>query len=554
MYIQYNKVGKWKNYPKAILRESYREDGVIKKRTIASLWHCSNEEIEAIALALKNKWNLSSLINVKEDLISKQWLSYWANWIIYKLIEKLWIKDALWSSENWKLSIWQIISRITNQWSRLSSVRQARDEVSDEIIHFDKDFNEYDLYRNLAWLSENQEIIENKLFKIKTKNNWSVPILFLYDVTSTYLEWNNNELAEYWYNRDKKSGKKQIVIWLLCDETWYPVSVEAFEWNTCDTATFHSQIDKIVKRFWCKNVTLVWDKWMIKSTQVNDILESNFNYITTINKPQIETLIKDWILQLSLFDTEIWEIKETTTDWIIRYIFRRNPIRAEEISKNRTEKEISIQKFIDKQNEYLKEHHKAWIETVINKINDKISKLKADKWLSAEVGNNSRFIILKINSKEKAELEKFDWCYCIKTNLSEDVASKDIVHNRYKDLAMVESAFRLSKTVHLELRPVYTINESTTRWHIFVVMLSYIIIKYLNELWNDIDLTVEEWIKRLRSLCTTVIQVKWIEFHQITKPNKQIQELFDKLEIWLPAIFPTRKINVDTKTKLKNGK
>jgi hypothetical protein len=61
----------------------------------------------------------------------------------------------------------------------------ARDEASDEILHFNGAFNEDDLYKNLAWLGSNQEAIEKRLFKVRKGKE--KPTLFLYDVTSSYL-------------------------------------------------------------------------------------------------------------------------------------------------------------------------------------------------------------------------------------------------------------------------------------------------------------------------------------------------------------------------------
>ncbi|EKD27347.1 MAG: transposase IS4 family protein [uncultured bacterium] len=58
----------------------------------------------------------------------------------------------------------------------------------------------YGIEKALDWLENRQEKIELQLFK----NQYSekVPSLFLYDVTSSYFEGEQNELAAYGYNRD----------------------------------------------------------------------------------------------------------------------------------------------------------------------------------------------------------------------------------------------------------------------------------------------------------------------------------------------------------------
>lgn len=142
------------------------------------------------------------------------------------------------------------------------------------ILDLQKGFTEDHLYKNLKWLSENQSEIENKLFK---KRNEKSTNIFLYDVTSSYLEGTENELADWGYNRDGKKGKKQIVIGLLCDENGIPMSTQVFKGNTHDTSTFMDQIIKAKNRFNCKKVIFVGDRGMIKSSQIEDLEKHGFN-------------------------------------------------------------------------------------------------------------------------------------------------------------------------------------------------------------------------------------------------------------------------------------
>ena len=90
------------------------------------------------------------------------------------------------------------------------------------------------------------------------------------------------------------------------------------------------------------------------------------------------------------------------------------------------------------------------------------------------------------------ELARLDGCYALRTDLPKAVVSKDVVHDRYKDLTQVEWAFRDSKSVHLEMRPVYLRAENRTRGHAVVVMLAYLMAQELRRRWRDSDLTVQE--------------------------------------------------------------
>ena len=169
-----------------------------------------------------------------------------------------------------------------------------------EIVDLQKGFTEDDLYKNLEWLANHQADIELQMFRQKRGD--SKPTLMLYDVTSSYLEGDDNELAAFGYNRDKKKGKKQIVIGLLCDDLGEPVSVEVFQGNTLDFQTLSLQITKVANRFQCINVTFVGDRGMIKSAQIEDLQKVGFNYITGLTKPQINILLQRGVVQLGLFD------------------------------------------------------------------------------------------------------------------------------------------------------------------------------------------------------------------------------------------------------------
>ena len=153
--------------------------------------------------------------------------------------------------------------------------------------------------------------------------------------------------------------------------------------NTNDITTFTDQLDKLKKRFKLKNITIVGDGGMIKSEDIYKIRELGYDYITSIGKESIKKLIndKESKMNMSLFDEELNEIVEND----IRYILRQNPIRAEEIRKNRDMKIEALREFIDKETDYYNTHKRAKKETLIDKINKKISKLKLSKFVSFTV-------------------------------------------------------------------------------------------------------------------------------------------------------------------------
>jgi len=246
-------------YTRFLLRESYRENGKVKHRTIANISSCSGEEIEAIRLALRHKNNLAALVSIDESVSLHQGLSVGAVWLLQDVARQLGICEALGGSRDGKLALWQVIARVIDQGSRLSAVRLAGYHAACDLLGLEA-FDEDDLYANLDWLCENQARIENRLFQAAALAK--KPGLYLYDVTSSYLEGVCNELGAFGYNRDGKKGKRQIVIGLLCNEKGRPLSIEVFAGNTSDPVTMASQVRKVAERFGGGEITFVGDRGM----------------------------------------------------------------------------------------------------------------------------------------------------------------------------------------------------------------------------------------------------------------------------------------------------
>src|SRR5262245_24445509 len=258
MYVDTSRITRGgKTYTRHLLRESYHAHGKSLHRTIANVSHCSEAEIAAMRLALRHKEALEHLGTIQDALTVQQGLSFGAVWTVYHVARRLGIEKALGTTRAGKLALWQVIARVIDQGSRLSAVRLAMSHAACDVLGLGP-FDEDALYENLDWLAGVQALVEDRLFAQRTKTK---PInLFLYDVTSSYLEGTHNELAAFGYNRDGKKGKRQIVIGLLCDEDGHPVSIEVFPGNTHDPHTFTAQLNKVNARCGCIEITFVGDR------------------------------------------------------------------------------------------------------------------------------------------------------------------------------------------------------------------------------------------------------------------------------------------------------
>jgi hypothetical protein len=531
-----------KVYESIYLRESYRDGNRVRKRNIANLTHCDAKEIAAIELALQFKDNLAALGSL-DKIQLRQGPSVGAVWIVCETARRLGIPKALGPEFAGQLALWQVLARVLEQGSRLSAVRLAQVHAACDVIGIRRGFDENDLYANLTWLSEHQQAIEGRLFAARRRQR--KPRLFLYDVTSSYLEGEDNAYGAYGYNRDGKKGKKQIVIGLLCDEQGEPVSTEVFRGNTQDTKTFAAQVKKASERFGCERVTFVGDRGMIKSGQVEELSRVGFHYITAITKPQIETLLAAGVLQMELFAVEVCEVQQPG----VRYVLRRNPLRAEQLAASRADKQAHVGRLLEERNSYLAEHRRAKVSTAERVVRAKIAQLKIQAWLRVEA--DGRTLKLTVNQPVLDEVSRLDGCYVIKTDLPQSAAAKQVVHDRYKDLAQVEQAFRTCKTTHLETRPVYVRTAEHTRGHVLVVMLAYLIRRELSRAWASLDTTVQEGLHQLQTLCSTELKVDGGgSCLRIPAPDTASCALLTALAISLPKALPHVETHVVTRKKL----
>jgi len=535
-----------------LLRESYREDGKVKTRTIANLTNKPKHQVEAIASALKNSDNFT--INTKDQ---QQGHSVAFSMIIIFIMKFLGIFKSIGKTYEAKIAIILIAARIVLQGSRLQALNWAKkDDKILDLLKFDKDekdrLNDRTIYLGLDYISENQEKIEDKLFKAYYGNK--PPKRVFYDVTSSYVEgdYSDSELVTYGYNRDGKKGKAQIVIGLLTDENGHAISIHTYKGNTNDVKTFTDQLDKLKNRFKLENITIVGDGGMIKSEDIAKIKELGYDYITSIGKPSIKKLIEDKSskMNISLFDEKLQEFIENDT----RYILKQNPIRRDEIRDTRTLKIKRLEEFINLKKEYYNTHYRAKSQTLERNINKKISDLKLSSFISYNINYEDGDIAVKdgncerktkplatieiiIDEKTKKEIEKLDGCYCITTSLLDtDKNTKEDIHKAYKTLIKVENAFKTLKTDYLEIRPLFLKTDKRIKGHIALSMLSYNIVLKLRGYIKLSNLDFKSTIRELTSIKTVKNRInRAIVFETIPTVGDNLKTLFEQMKFKLPT-------------------
>ena len=252
--------------PCILVRESYREAGKVKKRTLANLSHLPKHAIELLKVAIK-EGPLTNIPALKDSFEIKQSLPHGHVKSVLEVAKKIGLANIISSKPGKELQLVMamIISRIIYPKSKLSTSRGLDTETRNSTLSQELGIEECssnDLYKAMDWLIKRQSRIEKKLADKHLEDR----TLVLYDITSTYFEGDSCPIAKFGYSRDKKRGKKQIVIGLLCAKDGCPVSVEVFEGNLKDYLTVKAQLNKLKERFGISRVVFVGDRGMITNT------------------------------------------------------------------------------------------------------------------------------------------------------------------------------------------------------------------------------------------------------------------------------------------------
>jgi transposase len=247
---------------------------------------------------------------------------------------------------------------------------------------------------------------------------------------------------------------------------------------------------------------------------------------------------------MELFDEELCSVQWDE----VRYILRCNPERAKELARNRQDKLRKIIELLREKNVYLDEHSRAKTEVARRKVEQMTKKLKINQWTA--IVSNERRLELVEDEKIKEEVAQLDGCYVIKTDVPEKMAAARTIHDRYKDLAQVERAFRTFKNGHLEVRPTFVRIEGSTRGHVFVVMLAYLLERKLDKYWRGLEVTVAEGIDELGSLRGVEMRIGKGNCQKVPEPADLSEQLLKAADIKLPSVLPLRRIHVATRKKL----
>ena len=542
-----------KIYVSILLRQSIRVGSRIQSKTLAVLTHLPAHVLAAVRRAIAQpQASLADVATASQgSLQPRNAESFGAVWTVDKIATRLGIKAVLGVTRAAELGYWQVLGRVLRPGtSLLAMVRLTATCAAAALLGWRRAFTEDDLYANGAWLEGRQPVIERRLWEQRPdrpKNQ-----LFLYDVTSSYLEGLYNALAAWGYCRDRKKGKKQVVVGLLTDAQGEPVSTQVYRGNTRDLQTFGDQVAKLRQQWGCEGVTLVGDRGMIRGDQKEAARKAGFHFISALTKPQIEKLLKDKVLQLELFDEPVSEVIGEDGR---RYVLRRNPVRQQEMAQSREQKRQAVEQALRQANAYLDLHPRAQVATQRRHLSAKLERFGIEHWLQLQVKKGR--LRLKLDRSALEAQAKLDGCYVIETDLPTGQADAQTVHDRYKDLSRVERDFRTLKSGHLDFRPWFVCGEENTQAHALTAMLALKVRRHLEQAWWPLEVTVEEGLRELEQLC--VIELVHsssgkVVAREVPLPSPRQGQLLEALGLSqsVPRLAPAAKVIVGTRKKI-NG-
>jgi transposase len=462
-----------RNSPPAILlRESYRENGKVRKRTLCNLSDWPTAHIEGLRGVLKG----GTVIAPDRDAFTvTRSLPHGHAALVLGTARKIGLDSMIGpAGERCRdLVLAMIAARIIDPGSKLAAARALAPATATSSLGTILGLGEVgedELYTALDWLGERQPAIETALAKRHLKNG----TLVLYDVSSSYMEGRCCSLAHRGYSRDGRKGTLQIVYGLLCAPDGCPVAIEVFDGNTGDPTTLAVQVQKLKQRFGLDHVVLVGDRGMITQARLTeDIKTAGLDWITALRAPAIKELVKGGALQLSLFD-ERDMASITSPDFPgERLIVCRNPDLAAERTRKRqdllaaTERDLGrIQTAVSRKRNPLR--GAAAIGLAVGAV---IEKHKMRKHFDLAI-TDTGFSLTRKADAITAEAAT-DGIYIVRTSLAAELLDDAATVRSYKSLSQVERAFRCIKTVDLHVRPVHHWLADRVRAHVFLCMLAY---------------------------------------------------------------------------------
>lgn len=467
--------------PAILLREGYRENGKVVKRTLANLSGWDAQLVEHFRVLLKGGVaveSASSLLTIERSLPHGHVAAVLG--AARGSGAAIWFGSA--PKELQPLLLAMLVARVIAPASKLATHRLLHEDTAScslgRVLGVGQ-CSADELYRGLDWLHEAQPMIERRL----ARQHLAGATLVLYDLTSTWMTGRCCELAAYGHSRDGKRDDPQIVFGLVCTAQGCPIAVEVFKGNTADPATVAAQVTKLKARFGIEHLAWVGDRGMLTSARIEQVLKpEGMDWVSSLRAPQIALLAAEHgPFQPSLFDER--NLLELTSQHFPgeRLVVCRNPLLSEERARKRGEllaaTELDLAK-IAAATQRVRNPLRGE-QAIALRVGRVIERFHMAKHFELSITHTT--LAWQRKSESIAAQAALDGLYVIRTSVPTAQLDAVAAVAAYKSLAHVERAFRSIKTIDLHVRPVFHYSTERVRAHVFLCMLAYYVEWHMRE-------------------------------------------------------------------------
>ncbi len=519
--------------PAILLRETWREGSRVRKRTVANLTKDVTLEQALIIRRVLNGETLVAPGDAFEQLSSR---SHGHVQAVLLAMRKLGVEGLIASrpSAERGIVLALVAQRLLKPQSKLASSRAWRTSTLLPELGLPAGVSEDDAYRAMDWLAGRQERIEAKLARRHLRSG----SLVRFDLSSSYVEGEHCELAEFGFNRDKKRGKKQINWGLLTDEEGRPIALSLFPGSTADPTTLGRQVTTMRERFGIDSFTLVGDRGMITGKHIERFRFGNaeqpdghdsggdavdggdgdgcdggdgdgcdgdggvgdggvggwsasarIDWITALQSVTLKKLVDQGVIQSSLFDeSNLFEI--THDDYPgERLIACRNPVLGRKRAHKRRDLLGATLAELAKIKVRVDAGRLRGADKIGVAVGAKLGKYKMGKHIRSTITDGT----LEIHT-DPASLEReaaMDGIYVIRTSLPPDVMTSAATVRAYKDLSRAERAFRTIKGIDVSVRPIHHRLLERVTAHFFICTLAYYVRWHMQRAWASLTFADE---------------------------------------------------------------
>lgn len=495
---------KGKTYRQANLVQGFRRNGKVFQKIIKNLGPVKTAEDE-IRFREYTKRVKQGDILVTLNETNEKCLEFGVRLAVEHIWEYLAIKDILRESRTTydinQLIYMLIVHRLHNYGSENISELEGYRWITEEAYSTLR-IELRQVYRSLFILLNKKDAIESYL--CSTLN--SKKEIVFYDLTSSYVEgaYKKSDLVFYGYNRDKKKGKKQIVLGLLLADN-LPLAHKVWEGNTADKTTLKEAVSQL-KLLGIKKFIFVADRGIITEPNIEWLEGQKLEYIIATRRRKEELVKKLMIKEIKETVKKVYEDKKSNRLYYLCY------------------------------NEDVAKQQKKDLEDLKDKMQKRIGAIKnpTEHKVLVAVGKASRLFKFSFKKKFSYSIDKDAWEYENKiagkflliTNNKK--LSKEKILETYKQLVEIEYCFRQLK--HFEdMRPIFHKSDKGIKAHIFLSVLTLLIEKLVNK--KIPEMTTRQVINELKKIKLSKVK----EFLVRTELNAIQKKILNKLGPDIPT-------------------